>query len=77
MIGLERIESVLHQKDRVAYGRVQPSNLGGASAQAEGVGYLYPETQTDDLTHAETTLNPPEVPAPHCPRRFCGRRCAA
>jgi len=50
---------VLNQKDRVAYGRAQPSNLGGASAQAEGVGYLYPETQTDDLTRAETILNPP------------------
>ncbi len=60
VIGLERIESVLNQKDRVAYGRAQPSNLGGATAQAEGVGYLYPETQTDDLTQAETTLNPPE-----------------
>jgi len=56
VVGLERIESVLRQQDKVSYGGLQPSTGGGASARAEGVGYLYPETQAADLTYADVEL---------------------
>ena len=54
VVGLERIESVITQRDRVTYGRAQLAAAGGAAAQAKEVGYLYPETRTADLTLADT-----------------------
>jgi ABC-type multidrug transport system fused ATPase/permease subunit len=57
VVGLERIESVLNQRDRVSYGRVEPISEGGASAQAERVGYLHPETQRDDLGYMDPALD--------------------
>jgi len=54
VVGLERIESVITQRDRVTYGRAQLAEAGGAAAQAKEVGYLYPETRTADLTFADT-----------------------
>jgi ABC-type multidrug transport system fused ATPase/permease subunit len=53
VVGLERIESVLNQREKVNYGQVTSPEGGGASARAEAVGYLYPETQTADLTYAD------------------------
>ncbi len=60
VVGLERVESVLHQRGRVAYGRVQPVHAGGASAAATGVGYLYPETSRADLSYADAAVDQTE-----------------
>lgn len=57
VVGLERIESVLHRREKVDYGELQPSIGGGASALADAVGYLYPETQTADLTYEDADLD--------------------
>jgi ABC-type multidrug transport system fused ATPase/permease subunit len=57
VVGLERIESVLQQREKVNYGRLMGPDGGGASAQADAVGYLYPETKTADLTYADAELD--------------------
>lgn len=50
VVGLDRVESVLNDDEHVAYGARNLTTGGGASAAAERVGYLYPETEYEDLS---------------------------
>ena len=49
VVGLDRVEAVLNEEARVEYGARNLVDGGGASAAAEDVGYLYPETEYADL----------------------------
>ena len=68
VVGLDRVESVLNEEDSVSYGPRNLARGGGASAAAEGVGYLYPETDYEevdddvkDLSWTEKVDHPSEV----------------
>lgn len=50
VVGMDRVEAVLGERDRVSYGAHASDTDGSASAAADGVGYLYPETEYADLT---------------------------
>ncbi len=51
--GMDRIESILQEKESVGYGSTMVSGNGtGAGAQAEGVRYRYPTSEGADLTDA-------------------------
>ncbi|MDF1596463.1 MAG: ABC transporter ATP-binding protein [Acidimicrobiia bacterium] len=50
VVGMDRIEGVLGEQSKVEYGGQATGNGGGAATSVEAVGYLYPETQTDDLS---------------------------
>ncbi|NND01845.1 MAG: ABC transporter ATP-binding protein [Acidimicrobiia bacterium] len=52
IVGWDRIEAVLGERDTVEYGSTSLVNNGGATADATTVGYLYPETETADLSDA-------------------------
>jgi ABC-type multidrug transport system fused ATPase/permease subunit len=49
IVGMDRIEGVLGERERVSYGRRTVMNEGGASARVETVGYTYPESEVEDL----------------------------
>ena len=55
VVGLDRVEGVLNESGSVEYGHHNLSNRGGASAAAEGVGYLYAETEFEDLSGTTAT----------------------
>ena len=63
IVGWDRVETVLRDRDRVTYGLDRLVNTGGASADAETVAYLYPDTEHSDLGDAtsnglaEVTVN--------------------
>lgn len=57
VVGWDRIEGVLGTSETVAYGSDRLGPGGGASAVAEGVGYLYPETTALDLADSEAGLD--------------------
>jgi len=48
--GLERVEAVLNEEARFEYGVHGTSEKGGAEASAESVGYLYADTEHEDLS---------------------------
>ena len=48
--GLERVEAVLNEEARFEYGVHGTSKKGGAEASAESVGYLYADTEHEDLS---------------------------
>jgi ABC-type multidrug transport system fused ATPase/permease subunit len=50
VVGLDRVEGVLGEQASVSYGRRSSGGKGGASASAEAVGYLYQETDYEDLS---------------------------
>jgi len=50
VVGLDRVEAVLTEKEDVMYGDSTPARDGGAVSEADSVGYLYPRTQHDDLS---------------------------
>jgi ABC-type multidrug transport system fused ATPase/permease subunit len=50
VVGFSRVEAVLHETERVAYGDRRLDTHGGASAAAESVGFLYPESEYADLS---------------------------
>ncbi len=52
VVGMDRVEGVLQEEGQVAYGSRSPAPGGGAAAAADQVGYLYPETEYDDLSGA-------------------------
>ncbi len=59
VVGMDRVEGVLGERESVPYGGRGSIGTGGASAQAEAVGYLYPETEYQDLSgsaHAVATI---------------------
>ncbi len=58
VVGLDRVESVLNEEDSVSYGPRNLARGGGASAAAEGVGYLYPETDYEDLSSTAAPTTP-------------------
>lgn len=49
VVGLRRVEAVLDAQERVEYGSHDPAAEGGAAASAQHAGYLYPETEHQDL----------------------------
>lgn len=49
IVGMDRVESVLKEDGRVPYGGRILTNSGSAEASAAAVGYLYPETEYQDL----------------------------
>jgi ATP-binding cassette, subfamily B, bacterial len=49
VVGWDRIESVLAEKERVPYGAGLLVGTGGASADASDVSYLYPDIAVSDL----------------------------
>ncbi len=55
VVGMDRVEGVLGEQESVAYGAHAPTSWGGAAARAESVGYLYPETEYEDLSKAART----------------------
>ncbi len=52
VVGMDRVEAVLQERASVEYGARTPAGGGGAAASAEGVGYLYPESDYEDLSTA-------------------------
>lgn len=59
--GLNRVEAVLGETERVAYGLGRPSHLGGAGASATAIGYTYPESEYEDLgAHRSAVLGEQE-----------------
>jgi ABC-type multidrug transport system fused ATPase/permease subunit len=49
IVGMDRVEAVLHADERVEYGGRVLASVGSAAASAEAVGYLHPETEYHDL----------------------------
>ena len=49
VVGMDRIEGVLKEQETVQYGIGSARTGGGAATRIDAVGYLYEETQTDDL----------------------------
>ncbi len=58
VVGLDRVENVLGEEDSVWYGARNLARDGGASAAAEEVGYLYPETDYEDLSSTSVAARP-------------------
>jgi ABC-type multidrug transport system fused ATPase/permease subunit len=58
VVGLHRVEAVLDEEERVAYGSTDPVAKGGAGASVEAIAYTYPETDYEDLGAVRTL---PEV----------------
>lgn len=52
VVGMDRVEAVLQEQDRVEYGGQGVSREGGAEATAEAVGYRYAATEHSDLSAA-------------------------
>lgn len=52
VVGLDRVEAVLHETGDVAYGASRSGLSGGASTSTDDVRYLYPETEYQDLSQA-------------------------
>ena len=50
VVGLDRIEAVLSEDDRVTYGSVDSPGRGPMEVEADRVTYLYPETVRSDLS---------------------------
>ena len=50
VVGMDRINGVLQERASVVYGDHDAASPGGASASANHVGYLYPETEYHDLS---------------------------
>lgn len=50
VVGMDRIEGVLNEEGTVQYGAGSSAVGGGAATRIDAVGYLYAETQTDDLS---------------------------
>ena len=67
VVGKRRVNAVLNDPDIFVYGRDHGSGTGGATATAQGVSYLHPETGFSDLgdepIEASGTISP-DVPAP-------------
>jgi ABC-type multidrug transport system fused ATPase/permease subunit len=55
VVGMDRIEAVLNESTTVEYGVQATGNGGGASTDVDTVGYLYAETETDDLSTSAPT----------------------
>lgn len=49
VVGLDRVEAVLNESERVSYGAVTPELGGGAGAKAAEIAYTYPEGEAEDL----------------------------
>ncbi|MBT8202986.1 MAG: ABC transporter ATP-binding protein/permease, partial [Acidimicrobiia bacterium] len=58
VVGMDRVESVLGERERVSYGAHAVAVDGSASAAADAVGYLYPETEYADLSSSSSTAAP-------------------
>lgn len=56
--GWERVEAVLAERGRVAYGVARPSGEWGAEVAAEAVSYLYSETEASDLASGPSPVRP-------------------
>ena len=66
IVGWERVETVLQDRERVTYGLDRLVESGGANANAETVAYLYPETEHSDLgAESDSTTNPAAGPDGH------------
>ncbi|MDH3607398.1 MAG: ABC transporter ATP-binding protein/permease, partial [Acidimicrobiia bacterium] len=55
VVGLDRIQSVLREDDRVEYGTRNLGLEGSAAANAQSVGYMHPETEYADLTTVQAS----------------------
>lgn len=64
VVGKQRINAVLNDPDTFAYGRHDGSGGGGATATAQEVSYLHPETGLSDLGDEPTEAISPDLPAP-------------
>lgn len=49
VVGLNRVEAVLSEEDKVLYGQTAPASAGGAGASVESIAYRYPEAEYEDL----------------------------
>ena len=58
VVGLNRVEAVLAEREKVIYGSADPTHDGGAGASAEEIGYTYPESAYQDLGSLATKVNP-------------------
>lgn len=50
VVGLDRVENVLAEQETVSYGAKESPGTGGASASADTVAYLHPDTEYEDLS---------------------------
>jgi ABC-type multidrug transport system fused ATPase/permease subunit len=57
VVGLNRVEAVLAEREKVVYGSADPTHDGGAGASAEEIGYTYPESAYQDLGSLATKVN--------------------
>lgn len=64
VVGMERVEAVLGEKDRFGYGETRPRGEGGAESNANSLAYLYPDTEYQDLSTPA-----PEIPVGEGERR--------
>lgn len=55
VVGLDRVENVLAEQETVEYGERPTAGAGGASASADAVAYLHPDTEYEDLSSVATT----------------------
>jgi len=56
VVGLDRVESVLGETEKVLYGSMKPPHAGGAGASVDAIGYSYPESEYRDLSSLPTTV---------------------
>ncbi|NNF64288.1 MAG: ABC transporter ATP-binding protein [Acidimicrobiia bacterium] len=53
IVGWERVDAVLREDERIDYGNRELVTAGAASADVDGVGYLYAQTEHSDLGSAD------------------------
>ena len=53
VVGMERVEAVLGEESRFAYGESRPGGRGGAESEAKSLAYLYPDSGYQDLGGSE------------------------
>ncbi len=58
VVGMDRVDGVLNEKETTTYGARAPEQRGGAAASADQVGYLYPETEHADLSASRVVAHP-------------------
>ena len=64
VVGKQRINAVLNDPDTFVYGRHDGSTGGGATARAQEVSYLHPETGLSDLGDEPVDAVAPDLPTP-------------
>jgi ATP-binding cassette subfamily B protein len=56
VVGMHRVEAVLGAAETVSYGAAHPEENGGAAASVEAIGYMYPDSDYEDLGAVTTAV---------------------